>query len=75
MFQEAKNLCTKPLNLIDRINKKKAENDKVLIVCLQCDQEFNIEESNSGKTDYLSHLLKEHRLVISDVDHIGHFQK
>lgn len=74
MYQEAKNLCTKPLNLIDRIKKKKAENFHVLIVCLQCNQEFNIKES-SDKRNYLSHLLKEHRLVISDADHIGHFQK
>ncbi|RNA31813.1 zinc finger protein 277-like [Brachionus plicatilis] len=73
MSLEAKNVCTKPLNLIDRI-KKKAENHEVIVVCLRCDQEFNVQDIDSQK-NYLSHLLKEHRMVISDVDHIGHFQK
>lgn len=74
MSQENKNLCTKPLNLIDRISKKKTEYEKMSIVCLKCDKQFEVQD-NAAQKNYLSHLLKEHSLVISDVDQIGHFQK
>lgn len=74
MSQENKNLCTIPLNLIDRISKKKTEYEKMSIVCLKCDKQFEVQDIGAQK-NYLSHLLKEHSLVISDVDQIGHFQK
>ncbi|CAF0704556.1 unnamed protein product [Brachionus calyciflorus] len=69
----SKNLSTKPLNLIDWM-KKKSEDTKVMIQCLLCNQDFDI-FSNTDLKIYLAHLLKTHKLVISDVDHIGHFQK
>lgn len=42
------------------------------IKCLCCQNEF---AQDLDFKSYLAHLLKEHKIVISDVDKIGHFPK
>lgn len=68
------NLSTKPLNLFDLIKNQLKKPEITKIECLLCDNNFDLIQSIDLKL-YLAHLLSEHLLVISDVDHIGHFAK
>ena len=68
-------LFNKPLNLIDFTSKQELSKLEINseYECLLCNQKFNLVEENI-KT-YLAHLLVVHKLVISDVDQIGDFEK
>ena len=63
-----------PLNLSELVAAvaSKEECEGVSIKCLLCESEY------TGVIDikpYLVHLLRDHQLVISDVDQIGNFPK
>jgi hypothetical protein len=63
-----------PLNLAD-LNPKEnhsGSNDESQFECILCDCSFNLEDDLKK---YLAHLLTEHKIVISDVDHIGDLKK
>jgi hypothetical protein len=68
-------LFNKPLNLIDLTTKQELSKLEINseYECFLCSQKFNILDENN-KT-YLTHLLIAHKLVISDVDQIGDFEK
>ncbi len=68
-------LFNKPLNLIDFTSKQELSKLEINseYECMLCHQKFNLIEENF-KT-YLAHLLVVHKLVISDVDQIGNFEK
>jgi hypothetical protein len=54
-------------------SKFEVNNQNDLIKCLICDQHY-LYQNDVQKNQYLSHLLVEHKLVISDVNSIGDFK-
>lgn len=73
-FDNFKNrLNTKPLNLLDVMKKISTGPEISRYECLVCDKSFDL--ASTDIKVYLTHLLTQHQLVISDADQIGHFQK
>ena len=68
-------LFNEPLNLIDFTTKQELSKLEINseYECLLCSLKFNLVEENTK--NYLAHLLVGHKLVISDVDQIGDFEK